>query len=134
MKNLENKSKKKRNIFRNLFLILAFLFIFIFIGAPILIDFLTGPAKCRCCQAEADAQNTLAAIASYFAVPDNNRLPTFEDLVEHEDLVINENSTVIIEGSLDDIKVTVIDNKSKCPLGNKFVVHMDGVPGTWYSE
>jgi hypothetical protein len=117
-----------------LVLILAFLFIFIFIGAPILIDFLTGPAKCRCCQAESDAQNTLAAISSYFADPDNDKLPTFENLVKHEELAIRENSTVIIEGPLDDIKVTVIDNKSKCPRGKKFVAHMGEGSGTWYSE
>ena len=132
--NPENKSKKKSHTIRNLVLILAILFFAIFIGAPNLIGFLTGPSKCKCCRAESDAQNTLAAISSYFAEPENKELPTFEELVEHEDLSVYETSTVIIEGPLDDIKVTVIDKKNKCPRGNRYVAHMGGGEGTWYSE
>jgi hypothetical protein len=112
------------NHFRNIVLILAFLVI-LFAGAPVLFDHLMKPAKCRCCVVEADAQNTLAAIASYFADPENEELPA---------LVVNEDSTVTIERPVDNIMVTVINNEIECPRGNAYAVVMGGGEGTWYSE
>jgi hypothetical protein len=87
-----------------------------------------------CMKLELGAQNTLSALASYFSEPDRVEVPTVEDLVAHEDLVIYKNSTVIIDGTYDRVRVTVIDNTGKCRRGKKYVIQHGENWESWYSE
>jgi len=94
-------------------------------------DFL-GVNKYTCSNIESDAQNTLAALAAYFSEPDKDEVPTLQDLVRTENLILHKFSTVLIDGPRDRLRITVIDNKRKCPRGKKYVVDMGGTSGTWY--
>jgi hypothetical protein len=75
---------------------------------------------------ESDAQNTLAAVSSYFADPDHTNLPTFDQLVEGEDLWTT--FPVKIEGDPnEEIIVTVIDDRDECPKGKEYVSSTEGI-------
>ena len=67
-----------------------------------------------------DAQNTMAAIASYYADPEHTTLPTVDQLMKEEDLTTDFPVT-IDGGPNEDIIVTVIDYHAECPKGNKIV-------------
>jgi hypothetical protein len=87
-------------------------------------------AESNCRRMEYDAQNTLTAIADYYANPDHIDLPTFDQLVEEVDLITT--FPVKIEGNPEEvIIVTVIDHDDKCPKGKKYVAYMGdgGEPG-----
>jgi hypothetical protein len=82
-------------------------------------------AKSNCRRMEYDALNTLAAISSYFAIPEHTNLPTYDQLVEAENLVTT--FPVKIDGDPEkDIIVTVIGD-GECPKGNKYVVSFEGI-------
>ncbi len=135
IKNPKNKSKKKGYTLKVWIIIISSLLCASFI-AFLLPNFIIVDQKCFCCYLETDAQNTIAAIASYFSEPEHsvNDVPTFQDLVENEGLTINKNHTVIIDGPRDRVRVTVINNTGECRRGKKYVREMGGGPGTWYQE
>ena len=127
----------KYNVKKEDFLIITIGFIAVtiilaFIGFIINVN--DRPRVPSCNYNETDAKNTLAALASYFSEPDRNEVPTVEYLEEYEDLYINLHSTVIIDGPIDKVRVTVIDKTGNCPLGKRYEVYMDGFPGEWYDE
>ena len=83
-----------------------------------------------CARMETDAQNTAAAIASYFAFPDHINLPTADQLIEAENL--STNCPITIEESANgEPVITVIDNTGKCRKGKKYVFHMGGAAAEW---
>jgi len=84
-----------------------------------------------CARMESDAQNTFAAISSYFADPDRITLPTIDQLIEEEGLFTT--FPVKIEGDPEqDIIVSVINNgDAECPKGKKYVAVMGGGEGVW---
>jgi hypothetical protein len=92
------------------------------------------PELSPCSKIETDSLNTLAALASYFSEPTHTELPTVQDLIISEDLTLYKNSTVTIDGTVERIRVTVIEDKSKCRRGNKFEVYMGGTAGEWDHE
>ena len=138
IKNPKNKSKKKGYTLKVWIIIISSLLCASFI-AFLLPNFIIVDQKCFCCYLETDAQNTIAAIASYFSEPEHsvNDVPTFQNLVENEGLTINKNHTVIISGP---IRITVIDNEGNCRRGKKYVLELgeDWLTwrdsATWYSE
>ena len=143
IKNPGNKSKKRGYTPGDVFRIAAHLLIILFIGAVLFSTFrpdllrryVVGyPERPSCSKVETDAQNTLAALASYFSEPEHTKVPTVQDLVNEEGLTLNKNSTVIIDGPKDEIRVTVIEKKNSCPRGNKFEVYVGGTAGEWYRE
>ena len=83
-------------------------------------------AESNCGRMESDANNTLAAISSYFAIPEHTNLPTYDLLVEKENLITT--FPVQIEGDpLGEIIVTVIGpSDDECPKGKKYVAYMGG--------
>ena len=103
-------------------------FVFLIIAAFILHGYVGVKGKeagAICSRMETDAQNTLAAIASYYSDPDHTSLPTVDQLIEDEDLLTN--YPVKIEGDPeDDIMVTVIGD-GKCPKGKRYVRSFDGI-------
>lgn len=136
-KNTQSKSKKKGPQKEAVLLSIVFLII-LYIGAHSLGFFKYGPAEevKSCGKIETDALNAIAALGSYLADPANGEVPTFEDLVTHENLSISKYSTVIIDGPLDRIRITVIDKKRKCIRGNKYMVYRDRGEwrGEWYAK
>ena len=74
---------------------------------------------------ENDAENTLAALASYYANPDHTTLPTVDQLIEDENLWTNYPVT-IEEDYEEDIIVTVIGDGG-CPKGKKYVRSFEGL-------
>ena len=88
-------------------------------------------SESKCSQMENDAENTLAAISSYFANPERTTLPTVDQLIKEEDLWTT--YPVKLEGDPEeDIIVTVINNgDNQCPKGKKYVVVMGGGEGVW---
>ena len=142
--NIDNRIKTpEKNIKENVYTLRDCITIFSIILCPSFIGlalvtplwYVHGPDHTyRCMNIETDAQNTLAALASYFSDPDKNELPTVQDLMRSEDLIIRKNSTVIIDGPRDEIRVTVIDNKNRCVRGNRYEVYMGGTWGEWYGE
>jgi hypothetical protein len=105
-----------------------------FVIIPVIMLHLDGPAECTCCKFETDAQNTLAALASYFSEPEHTEVPTVQELKNLESLTLNKNSTVIIDGPKDEILVRVIDNTKTCVRGNIYEVYMGGTAGEWYAD
>ena len=141
VKSPRSKSNKNGRPVGNLLRISNRLFIISITGAVLFSTLIpdlwqSSVTGCRspCSLVETDAQNTLAALASYFSEPENNEVPTLQDLIRTEALTLNKGSTVIIDGPKDRIKVTVINKKSKCVRGNRYEVYMGGNAGTWYRE
>ena len=137
------KNKKKGSTLSDRIITISLIFCTLFlifgIGPDLLfmISERITPKKslCICCIIEEDANKTLYALSSYFSVPEHDEVPTFEELVETEDLKIHKNSTVTIDGTADTlVRITVINNTKKCPLGKKYEKYMTGSRGTWYPE
>ena len=82
-------------------------------------------AEYHCRQMEYDAQNTLAAIASYFANPDHTTLPTYDQLIEEEDLVTS--YPVEIEGDPEEEIIVYEDRNWRVAQGkcSYFVTNHD---------
>ena len=140
VKSPRNKSTKKKRPVGNLLSISNRFFIILLTGAVLFSTLIpdiwqSSVLGCRseCSYFETDAQNTLAALASYFSEPGKNEVPTLEDLIRTEDLTLNEGSIVIIDGPKDAIRISVIDKKKKCPRGNIYEVYMGGARGDWYT-
>jgi len=81
-------------------------------------------AESNCRRMESDANNTLAAISSYFSIPEHTNLPTYDQLLEKENLITT--FPVKIEGDPSrEIIVTVIGpSDDACPNGKKYVAYM----------
>ena len=83
-----------------------------------------------CTRMEADAHNTAAAIASYFADPDHINIPNADQLIEAENL--STNYPITIEESADgEPIITVIDDTAKCRKGKKYVFYIEGAAPEW---
>ncbi len=83
-----------------------------------------------CCVCpEFNAKNIKAAIASFYAEPENqDRVPSLEYLIEKEGLALDCGSsqhTYTVNGNLDVIKITVdLDDDCECHRGERFVEYM----------
>ncbi len=81
-----------------------------------------GRGPCGCI--EAGAGYTVAAISDYFSDPENIDIPTIETLVEEHGLSLDcgkYQSTAVISGTIESIKVTVSLEDNPCPMGKKYV-------------
>jgi hypothetical protein len=130
----ESNTKKKSYPFGDWILIASTFFCAWLIIFPVVMKYVARPSISKCIEFDTDAQNTLAALASYFSETDSDGVPTLQDLINSEDLVLNENSTVIIDGPKDTMRVTVFDDKNRCVRGYRYEVYMGGTSGEWYCE
>ena len=96
-------------------------------------NFIAYRNKAFCGQAENDAQNTLAALSSYYAEPDHTSVPDTQDLITVEQLSLNNNSAdVVVSGSVTSIMTVIVtDGSNRCPRESVFRATMGGNEGTW---
>jgi hypothetical protein len=84
IKNPENKSKKRGYTLRDWIILISTIlcasFIILIVNFPEIIWFVERPRGCSWCgETETDAQNTLAALASYFSEPEHTEAPTVQE-------------------------------------------------------
>lgn len=113
-----------------LMIVIAIIGILAAIAIP---NFISYRDKAYCQDAESDAQNTLAAISSYFAEPDRTTTPSTADLVAAENLSTNNTvGSVVVTGNTNTtITVTVSDDSTRCPRDSVFTATLGGAAGTW---
>jgi prepilin-type N-terminal cleavage/methylation domain-containing protein len=114
-----------------LMIVIAIIGILAAIAIP---NFIAYRDKAFCGYTETDAQNILAALASYFSEPDHTQTPDIQDLEDTEDLTLNNNQAnmALVSGSsTGTITVTVTDQSGRCPRSTLFSVTMGGSSGAW---
>jgi type II secretory pathway pseudopilin PulG len=81
-------------------------------------NFIAYRDKAFCSRAEADGQNVLAALASYFSEPNHTTMATVTDLIDTEGLTLNEGNVATLSdvGGLNRVyQVSVTDGSGRCP-------------------
>ena len=112
-----------------LMIVIAIIGILAAIAIP---NFIAYRDKAYCGYAEGDAQNTLAALSSYFSEPDRTQLPTIPQLVAAEQLSLNNaTGSVSIAEAGNTFTVTVQDDSGRCPRGGSYLATMGGATGSW---
>jgi prepilin-type N-terminal cleavage/methylation domain-containing protein len=116
-----------------LMIVIAIIGILAAIAIP---NFIAYRDKAFCGDAEHDAQNTLAALSSYYAEPDHTGIPDTQELIDTEDLSLNNVSAdVVISGTVTSIMTVIVtDGSNRCPRENVFRATMGGAEGTWSSN
>jgi prepilin-type N-terminal cleavage/methylation domain-containing protein len=112
-----------------LMIVIAIIGILAAIAIP---NFIAYRDKAYCGYAEGDAQNTLAALSSYFSEPDRTTVPTdVQDLVDAEELSLNNAPTSVAITTANGYTVTVQDDSGRCPRGGEYSASMGGDQGSW---
>ena len=115
-----------------LMIVIAIIGILAAIAIP---NFIAYRDKAYCGYAEGDAQNTLAALSSYFSEPDRTTpVNTAQDLVDAEELSLNNGvGNVAISGGTTGVgySIAVTDSSSRCPRGTVYTATMGGAQGSW---
>jgi len=112
-----------------LMIVIAIIGILAAIAIP---NFIAYRDKAYCGQAEHDAQNTLAAISSWYSEPENIAVPGVQTLIDSADLSLNNPvANVAIATAAGDIQVTVTDSTARCPRSTTYVATMGGATGSW---
>ena len=120
-----------------LMIVIAIIGILAAIAIP---NFIAYRDKAYCSRAEADAQNTLASLASYFAEPDHTAWPTVAQLVSVEDLSLNNpQGNVVLTTTTGGAggagggtaSVAVTDDSRRCPRGTVYTATMGNGTGSW---
>ena len=112
-----------------LMIVIAIIGILAAIAIP---NFIAYRDKAYCGYAEGDAQNTLAALSSYFSEPDRTTVPSdVQDLVDAEELSLNNATTSVDISTAAGYTVTVTDDSGRCPRGTTYSASMGGAQGSW---
>ena len=113
-----------------LMIVIAIIGILAAIAIP---NFIAYRDKAYCGYAEGDAQNTLAALSSYFSEPTRTQLPTVAQLGTAEELSLNNNlnANSVNISTLNGFTVTVVDESGRCPRGTTYAASMGGAQGSW---
>ncbi|GAG93315.1 unnamed protein product [marine sediment metagenome] len=114
-----------------LMIVIAIIGILAAIAIP---NFIAYRDKAYCGYAEGDAQNTLAALSSYFSEPSRTTLPTVPELVTAEELSLNNTLTNSVQiSTVSGYTVTVLDESGRCPRGTTgyYAATMGGAQGSW---
>ena len=115
-----------------LMIVIAIIGILAAIAIP---NFIAYRDKAFCGYAEGDAQNTLAALSSYFSEPDRTtQITDVTDLISAEELSLNNDVTdVAISGGTTGVgySIAVTDSSSRCPRGTVYTATMGGAQGSW---
>ena len=114
LQKLRNDSKGFTLI--ELMIVIAIIGILAAIAIP---NFIAYRDKAFCSRAEADGQNVLAALASYFSEPNNTSMPSVADLMNAEQLTLNEDNAATLTdvgtGTDNVYQVQVSDGSNRCP-------------------
>ena len=97
-------------------------------------NFIAYRDKAFCSYTETDAQNILAALASYFSEPEHTQTPTIAELESTENLTLNNDTagaSNLTGSSTGTITVTVTDESGRCPRNGNYAVTMGGSSGDW---
>ncbi len=130
------RSNKKGFTLIELMIVIAIIGILAAIAIP---NFIAYRDKAFCSQAENDAQNTLASLASYYADPDHIGRPTVAQLISIEDLSLNNTTgAILLSGNVTGIMyVQVTDTSLRCPYASggtiPFTATLGGAEGDWTS-
>ena len=111
-----------------LMIVIAIIGILAAIAIP---NFIAYRDKAYCGYAEGDAQNTLAALSSYFSEPSRTTLPGVADLVTAEELSLNNAVGSVSITTTNGYTVTVQDDSTRCPRGGQYSATMGGDQGSW---
>jgi prepilin-type N-terminal cleavage/methylation domain-containing protein len=111
-----------------LMIVIAIIGILAAIAIP---NFIAYRDKAYCGYAEGDAQNTLAALSSYFSEPDRTQMPSLGDLVSAEELSLNNNTSSVSITTASGYTVSVTDDSGRCPRGTTYSATMGGAQGSW---
>jgi prepilin-type N-terminal cleavage/methylation domain-containing protein len=111
-----------------LMIVIAIIGILAAIAIP---NFIAYRDKAYCGYAEGDAQNTLAALSSYFSEPTRTALPSIGDLVGAEELSLNNATGSVTLTTANGFTVTVTDDSGRCPRGDDYAATMGGAQGSW---
>jgi len=114
-----------------LMIVIAIIGILAAIAIP---NFIAYRDKAFCSRAEADGQNVLAALASYFSEPNNTTMPSVADLMRAEQLTLNENNVATLTlddtGTNDVYQVQVTDGSHRCPRSDNDTLVYTAFMGT----
>ena len=115
-----------------LMIVIAIIGILAAIAIP---NFIAYRDKAFCGYAEGDAQNTLAALSSYFSEPDRTTQVTdVNDLITAEELSLNNAvGDVAISGGTTGVgySIAVTDTSTRCLRGTTYTATMGGAQGSW---
>jgi prepilin-type N-terminal cleavage/methylation domain-containing protein len=115
-----------------LMIVIAIIGILAAIAIP---NFISYRNKAYCSKAETDAQNTIAALSSYFANPTRTSIPTSTELMSAESLTLNRPNVLTLTASgTSGAIIAVNDGNGKCPSSlpsKKYTVYFGtlGTPG-----
>jgi len=96
------------------------------ISAIAIPNFIAYKNRGFCSKAVSEAMNTMAAISCYFSIPENETVPTMDQLVTDPDCayVPGEGVEVYISGNIEQIHITAVDTSGQCHRGQQYVVSM----------
>ena len=111
LQKLANRNSKGFTLIE-LMIVIAIIGILAAIAIP---NFLRYRDKAYCARSETDAQNIVAALASYFADPDHQSIPDMGDLTGTEELILNNPSEATLTESGNGAIIAVGDDAERCP-------------------
>jgi prepilin-type N-terminal cleavage/methylation domain-containing protein len=134
LQKLANRNSKGFTLIE-LMIVIAIIGILAAIAIP---NFLRYRDKAYCAKSETDAQNTMAALSSYFADPDHTAIPDVSMLESLEELVLNNPTQTTITTTGNGAIITVGDDAQRCPYvvkdGEVYYVYFGtdtGTQGGW---